>query len=66
MAAGGPAGPHLHESGVVGIADVNMAGGNVWSLGLGMAAQAQVGVVIGQHFLVNGTVRVVADSATFA
>lgn len=51
---------------MVGVADVNVAGGDVGALDLCMAAQAEVGVVINEHFLINGTVGIVTDGAAFA
>ena len=42
-----------------------MAGRNVWTLVLRVAAHAKVGVVIDEHLLVDGTVGVVADGAAF-
>ena len=42
-----------------------MAGRNVWTLVLRVAAHAKVGVVINEHFLVDGTMRVVTDGAAF-
>ena len=42
-----------------------MAGGDIRALVLRVAAHAKIGVVINEHFLVDGAVRVVADGATF-
>lgn len=45
MATGGPAGTHLEKSRVVRIADVNVVGGNIRSLGLRVATQAKVWII---------------------
>ncbi len=65
MTARSPAGSHLEKSRVVGVANIEMAGRNVRALVLCVAAHAKVGVVINEHFLVDGTVGVVANGATF-
>ena len=51
---------------MVRVADENVAGWNVWSLRLGMATEAKVGVVVHQQLFINGTVRVVTNRAAFA
>jgi hypothetical protein len=65
MTASRPACSHLQKSRVVGVSDIKMAGRDVGALVLRVAAQAKIGVVINEHFLVDGAVRVVADGATF-
>lgn len=50
---------------MIRVADVNVAGGNIRALDLRVTAQAQVGVVSHEHFLVDGTVRTMANRAAF-
>ena len=66
VTAGGPAGADLEKSRVIRVADVNVAGGNIRALDLRVAAQAQVGIVFDEQFLVDGTVRIVTDGAALA
>src|SRR5580698_1039160 len=66
VAARGPAGPHLKKSSVVRIADVNVAGGNIRSLGLRVATQAKVWAIGDEQFVVDGTVWVMTSRAAFA
>ena len=61
----GPAGADLQKRRVVGVADVNVAGGNIRSLHLCVAAQTKVRIGFDQHLLVDGTMRVVAHGASF-
>jgi len=64
MATRSPAGTLPQESGMRRGADVNLTG--LAMLHLGVAAQAEIRVALGQHLSVHGTVRVVANGATFA
>lgn len=61
-----PAGTNLEKRRVVHVADVNVTGGNIRALHLCVAAQAEVGIVFDEHFLVDGTMRTVANGAPFA
>ena len=65
VAARGPASAHVKKGRVIGVAYVNVATGNGWSLHLGVAAKAKIGIAFDEHFLVDGAVRTVADDATF-
>jgi hypothetical protein len=66
VTAGSPAGSHFEKICVVRITDVNASNRHIRALRLRMAAQAQVGIVGDEHFLVDGTMRVVTNRATFA
>ena len=66
MATRRPASADGQKRRVVGVADVNMAGGNIRSLRLRVAAQAKIWIVFNEHLLVNGAARVVANDAAFA
>jgi hypothetical protein len=66
VATRSPAGAHVEEGRVIGVADVNVAAGNGRALHLGVAAQAKIGVAFDEHFLVDGAVRIVAGDTTFA
>ena len=66
VTTGRPAGSHLKKSRVVCIANIDMARRNIRALRLGMAAQAQVGIVGDEHFLIDGTMRVVTNGAALA
>jgi len=66
MATRRPASADGQKRRVVGVADVNMAGGNIRSLRLRVAAQAKIWIVFNEHLLVDGAVRVVANDAAFA
>lgn len=66
VAAGGPAGANLQIGGVIGVADIEMAGRNIGALILRVAAEAEIGIVGHQHLAVDGAVRGVANGAAFA
>lgn len=66
VATGCPASTHLEQGGVINLADKNLAPCDTRSLHLGMASKAQVGVALEQELAIDGTVRVVANSATLA
>jgi hypothetical protein len=51
---------------MIRVADENMAGGNIRALHLCVTAQAKVGIIIDEHFLVDRTVRVVTNGAPLA
>ena len=53
MTAGGPTGAGLQQGGMVGIADIDMPGGNIRALHLGMAAEAKIGIIDDQELLVD-------------
>ena len=65
VAARGPTGASLQVGGVNDVADEDLAavagGGR-----LGVAAQAKIGIALGEHFAVQGAVRIVAGGAAFA
>jgi len=63
VATGGPAAALPHKRGVVHLADEEVAGS---ALGLRVALQAEVGVMLHEQLGVNGSVRVVANGAAFA
>ena len=63
MATGRPARSHLQKRRVVCVAYINVARRNIWTLRLRVAAQAKIGIVINEHLLVDGTVRVMAVGA---
>lgn len=63
MASGSPTSGTAEEGGVINRADIDVAAA---ILILGVAAQAEIRVGNCEHFAVDGTVGVVADSATFA
>jgi len=65
VAAGGPTGPHLQVPGVIGVADINAAGGHTRTLILRVTAQAQIGIAGDQHLFIHRTVRVVTGGAAF-
>lgn len=50
---------------MVRVTNENMAGGNIRSLGLRVAAQAKIGVVVHEQFLIDGTMRVMTNGASF-
>lgn len=64
VTAGCPTCRHLQKRRVVRIPDENMPRGNVCSLYLRVTAHAKVGIIIDEQFLVDRTVRIVADRAT--
>ena len=67
MAAGRPASADTHVTGMINIADKYSPTANCGRvLYLRMTSEAQVGITHGEHFRVDGTVRVVAARATFA
>jgi hypothetical protein len=66
MATGGPAGAHSEESGVVRVADVNLARQSAGLLLLGVATEAKVWVVGDEQLFVDGTVRIMTNRAAFA
>ena len=66
MTAGGPAGAGLQQGGMVGVADIDVPGGNIRALRLRMAAQAKIWIALDKHLLVNRTMRIVANNAAFA
>ena len=66
MATGCPAGARLQQQRMIGASDINMAGGNVRPLDLGMKAQAKIGVRDREQILIHRTVRIMADGAAFA
>ena len=47
------------------VADVNAAGGNIRALDLRMTAQAKIGIIIEEQFLIDGTVGAMANRAAF-
>lgn len=65
MTARSPAGAVAEKSGVVDIANKQPGDASDRLLALGMAFEAKVGVALDEHLGVDGTVRVVADGATF-
>ncbi len=66
MATGRPTSSDLQKSRVIGVADVNVTGGNVWGLHLRVAAQAKIRIIFDEQFPVDRTVRAVANGAAFA
>ncbi len=51
---------------MIGIADVNVPGGNSWPLILRMATETEVRIVIHKQLLVDGPMRAMTRRATFA
>ena len=66
VTTGSPAGAGLQQRRVVRIADINMPGGNIGTLNLGMTAEAKVGIADHQHLLIHRTVWIMAQRAAFA
>ena len=66
MASSGPAGSRTHVAAMVAVGYCDRAGRIGRHLLLEVALQAEVGVALGEHLLIGGTVRVVAACATFA
>jgi len=48
------------------LADENFPGPNAWALDLRMAAQAEIGVGLDEHFAIDGAMRLVTHHASFA
>ena len=55
-----PAGAHGQEGPVIGFSDEHLGG---ISLHLRMASEAEIGVSLGEHLVVDGAVRLVAGRA---
>ena len=51
---------------MVDVADVKLAASDAWSLDLGVAAKAKVGVTLCKHLRIDRTMNVVANGATLA
>ena len=66
VTTGRPAGAHLQQRRVVRVADINVPGGNIGTLNLGMAAEAQIGIADHQHLLIHRTMRIMAQRAALA
>src|ERR1051326_4915233 len=61
-----PAGPHANKSGMVDVADIDLAAGHTWALDLSVATQTKIGVALGQQLGIYRAVRIMAGGATFA
>lgn len=66
MAAGSPTSSDLQKRCVIGVADVNVTGGNIRALHLRVAAQAEIRIAFDEHFSIDRAVWAVASRAAFA
>ncbi|MDB6110497.1 MAG: hypothetical protein JWR69_2247 [Pedosphaera sp.] len=67
VATGRPTGAVTNQVGMIDLADIEVADAtSTWSLDLGMAFEAEIGIPLDEHLGVDRTMRVMADGATFA
>jgi hypothetical protein len=66
VATSRPATSHLEQSCMIDFADEKLAARHTRALHLSVAAEAKVGVALGEQFAVHRTMRIVADRAALA